>query len=139
MSGVVDVKADVFIKKLAEELKQKIRQPEWSLYIKTGCGRERPPEQKDWWYIRAASILRRIYLDGPVGVNRLRSYYGCRHRRGHKQAHFAKGSGKIIRTILQDLEKIGYVKSEKNKKGRVITPEGQKFLDKIAKECKLGY
>ena len=136
MVGARDVKGEILNKKLAEELKQKIQQPAWSLYVKTGYGRERPPEQKDWWYLRAAGILRRIYLDGPIGVNKLRSYYGCRHRKGHKQAHFAVGSGKIIRVILRDLEKLGYIKQVvKPKKGRVITPEGQKFLNKVAKEC----
>jgi len=134
---IQDAPAEEFIKKAADELKNKIKQPEWSLFVKTGVGRERPPEQNDWWYVRAASILRRIYLDGPVGVSRLRTYYGSRHRRGHKPAHFAKGSGKIIRTILQQLEEIGFIKKvEKPKKGRVITPEGQKFLDKIAKTFK---
>jgi len=124
------------VRKTADELKKVMIQPEWSRYVKTGVSRERPP-QGDWWFQRAASLLRRIYIDGPVGVSRLRSYYGGLHRRGHKPAHFAKGSGKIVRVILQDLEKLGYVqKIDKPVKGRKVTPNGQKFLNGIAKQMK---
>ncbi|MFH0832297.1 MAG: 30S ribosomal protein S19e [Candidatus Aenigmatarchaeota archaeon] len=130
-----DIEADKLIKKAAESLKEKMQMPAWAVYVKTGVNRERPPEQSDWWFIRAASILRRIYLDGPVGVERLKSYYGGLHRRGHKQAHFAKAGGKIIRTILKDLEKLNFVeKVDKPKKGRKITKEGIKFLNQAAKK-----
>ncbi|MFQ6056450.1 MAG: 40S ribosomal protein S19, partial [Methanosarcinales archaeon] len=85
-------------------------------------------------YIRAASTLRRIYLGGPVGIEKLRSYYGGRKKRGHKPAHFKKASGNIIRKILQQLEKAGFV--EKAARGRKITNKGQKFLDRIAYEVR---
>jgi small subunit ribosomal protein S19e len=135
MVSIVDCDASKHVKVTAEELKKHIKQPEWSLFIKTGISRERPPEQKDWWYLRAASVLRRIYTDGPVGVQKLRSYYGGRHRRGHKPAHFGQGGGKILRVILQDLEKSGLVRAEK-KKGRIATKEGEKFLMATAKLSK---
>ena len=127
-----DVEAKKLIANLAEELKTKIKMPEWAVYVKTGTQSQRPPEQKDWWYIRAASILRKIYTDGPVGTSRLRSHYGGRKQRGHKPEHFRKGSGKIIRVILQDLEKINLI--SKDSKGRKVTKEGQKLLDNIAKK-----
>jgi small subunit ribosomal protein S19e len=136
MVSILDADADKLIKRIAEELKKKIKQPEWSLFVKTGVSRERPPEQKDWWYLRAASILRRIYLNEPVGVSKLRSYYGGRHRRGHKPAHFAKGSGKIIRAILQDLEKAGLVEKAEKRKGRVLKKEGKKFVAGVAKQIR---
>ena len=141
MVSVKDTGSSELVKKAAEELKKSMKMPSWAAYIKTGISRERPPEQRDWWFLRSASVLRRIYVDGPVGVSRLRTYYGGRQRRGHKMAHFAKGSGKIIRVILQDLEKLGYVKkTPKTGKsvivGRVITPEGQKFLSAVAKQVK---
>jgi small subunit ribosomal protein S19e len=78
-------------------------------------------------------LLRRIYLDSPVGTERLRSYYGGRKKSGHKPAHFRKASGNIIRKILQQLEKAGFV--EKSGKGRKLTSKGQKFLDRIAYEA----
>lgn len=125
---------DRLIKALAKELHGKTKMPEWANYVKTGAGRQRQPDDNEWWYIRSASVLRKILLEGPIGVQRLRSVYGNLKSRGHKPSHFRRGSGKIIRVILQDLEKNGYVtQSKKGKKGRIITPAGQKFLDSVAK------
>ncbi|MCX6815841.1 MAG: 30S ribosomal protein S19e [Candidatus Aenigmarchaeota archaeon] len=134
MSSIQDVKSNKLVETLAEELQATIKAPEWASFVKTGVNRERPPEQKNWWHLRAASILRRIYLDGPVGTQRLRTYYGGLHRRGHKPAHFARGSGKVIRVLLQDLEKAGYIKKEK--KGRSITGAGVKLLNSAARKLK---
>ncbi|MDI6721525.1 MAG: 30S ribosomal protein S19e [Candidatus Aenigmarchaeota archaeon] len=134
MKTVHDVDMQKFNKLTASELKGRIAMPEWAMFVKTGSFKERPPEQQDWWYLRASSMLRRIYIDGPVGTSKLRTYYGGLHRRGHKPAHFGKASGKIIRTILLDLEKAGLIiKTDKPKKGRIITPEGQKFINQILK------
>jgi small subunit ribosomal protein S19e len=134
MVGVRDVPAQKFIERLKEELKKfkEISPPTWAKFVKSGVHKERPPEQLDFWYIRSAAILRRIYLDGPVGVERLRTYFGGRKRRGRRPARFRKASGAIIRKILQQLEAAGLV--EKKKGGRAITPKGQSFLDRIAYE-----
>lgn len=131
-----EVDPQKLVEKVKEELKkiEEIKPPEWAKFAKSGVHKQRPPEQLDFWYIRAASILRRIYLNGPVGVERLRSYYGGARKRGYFPRHFKKASGAIIRKILQQLEKAGFV--EKCAKGRKITPKGQKFLDNIAKEVK---
>ncbi len=136
MKTVHDVSSQQFMKVGAAELKTRIKMPEWAKFVKTGSYKERPPEQADWWFLRAASMLRRIYIDGPVGTSKLRTYYGGLHRRGHKPAHFGKASGKIIRTILIDMEKSGLlVKVDKPKKGRVVTPEGQKLVNAILKKA----
>jgi len=129
---IKDVDSAALIKNLAETLKNEkiLEMPDWAHYVKTGVSRERPPEDPNWWYVRGASILRRIYLDGPIGTQRLRTYYGGRKNYGHGPSHFGKGGGKIIRTILRQLEKAELIKqSETKKKGRVISPKGQKFLD----------
>jgi small subunit ribosomal protein S19e len=135
MVTVIEVQSEKFIEKLKEDLKkiEEIKSPAWASFAKSGAHKERPPKQKDFWYIRTASVLRRIYLDGPVGVSKLRTYYGGRKRRGYKPAHFRRASGNIIRKILQQLEKCGFV--EKIGKGRKITSKGQKFLDKVAYEA----
>ena len=74
-------------------------------------------------------------LDKPIGTNKLKNLYGGKKNRGHKPERFYKGSGKIIRVILQQLEKAEYVKYiEKGvHKGRMITPKGKKILDGLAK------
>lgn len=135
MTTVYDVPADALIRRIADKIKEmEIKPPEYVKFVKTGVHKERAPEQQDWWYIRAAAVLRKIYTDGPVGVERLRVVFGGRKRRGVKRPKFRKGSGAIIRNILQQLEKIGFVKTEKH--GRVVTPKGRAFLDKSAAELK---
>jgi small subunit ribosomal protein S19e len=129
-----EVAPDKFINRLKEELKKvkEIEPLEWSKFAKSGSQKQRPPDQEDFWYIRSASILRRIYLEGMVGVQRLRSYYGGAKRGTYKGEHFRKSGGSILRKILQQLEKAGLV--EKTKNGRKITAKGQRFLNGIAHE-----
>ena len=135
MATIYETDTQELIKKAAKILKDKIKAPEWSIFIKTGVSKERPPIDKDWWYIRAASILRKIYLRGPIGTNKLRIKYSGRKNRGYKPERTYPGSGKVIRTILQQLEQIGFIKKAEKKihKGRIITPKGKSFLDKLAK------
>lgn len=131
-----DVDAQDLIEKASEGLKKipEIKPPVWASFVKTGMHKERPPVNDDWWYARTASVLRTIYRLGPVGVSKLRTKYGGKKNRGVKKEHFYKGSGSILRKSLQQLEKAGFVKfAEKGvHKGRIITPKGRSFLDKIA-------
>lgn len=136
MPTMYDAEPQELILKVAEELKKvpEIKPPVWATFVKTGVYKERPPVNNDWWYVRTASVLRTIYRRGPVGVSKLRTKYGGKMNRGVKKAHFFKGSGNIIRKSLQQLEKAGLVKfAEKGvHKGRIVTPKGKSFLDKIA-------
>lgn len=134
MVTVRDVESRKLILAVKEELKKvkEVQPPLWSKYAKSGISRQRPPEQPDFWYIRAASLLRQIYLDGPVGVEKLKTFYGGRKRRRTKPARFRKGSGSVIRKLLQQLESAGFVKKEKDGSGRKITSKGKKFLDNVA-------
>lgn len=136
MGNVFDVPVNEFIINLAAELKkvEQIRPPEWSIFCKTGVHKERPPVQNDWWFIRAAAILRSVKVLGPVGTQKLRAKYGGRMRRGYRTEHFYKGSGSVVRKILQQLEKAGFIKQVKKDvhKGRVVTPAGDKFLNIVA-------
>ncbi len=135
MTSAKQANPDKLVKATSLKLKEKMEIPDWVKYVKTGSGKQRQPDDSEWWYIRSASVLRKIYLKGPIGVQRLRSIYGNLKNRGHKPSHFKRGSGKILRVILQDLEKSGYiVQNKKGKKGRIVTSEGQKFLDNVAKK-----
>jgi len=138
MATIYDIDPSELIKKAASILKSNdnIKEPIWAKFVKTGTSKERPPVEIDWWYTRTASVLRKIYILGPIGVNKLRNKYGGKKNRGHKPEKFYPGSGNIIRKILQQLEKAELIKyTEKSvHKGRVITPKGKKFLDKIATE-----
>ncbi len=134
MANTFDVKGSDLVSLAAQRLKDKIKKPDYVNYVKSGSNKERPPLDPDFWYVRSASILRQVYVNGPVGVSRLRTRYGSSkghtvHRHHHQQA-----GGSIIRDSLMALEAASLVK--KTKKGRVITPQGKSFLDKIAKELK---
>ena len=138
MVNVFDVNPRKLIEKAAKKLADEkiIEMPEWANYVKTGRHKERPPFRKDWWYVRAAAVLRSVYKLGTVGTEKLRTKYGGRQERGYKPEVFRKGSGSVIRRILQQLEKAAFIKKvEKGvHKGRVIAPKGKSFLDKIALE-----
>ena len=115
-----------------------IKPEPWAAYVKTGMHKERPPIREDWWYIRAASILRKMIRYGPIGVSKLRVYYGGKKDRGVKPERFYNGSGNIIRKILQQLEKADLVKSVKEgKKGRIVTKKGKEFLNAVASKISI--
>ena len=137
MTTAFDIPAENLIEALSKKLhKEKdIVPPEWSEFVRTGVSRENPPENKDWWYIRCASILRKIYIKNSIGIERLRSEYGGKNDRGSKPYKAIGGSGSIIRNALHQLEKAGFVEKLKGK-GRVLTPKGRSFLDNTAFEVK---
>jgi len=139
MVSYLDVSANDLLDKAAETLKKinAIKAPEWAEFVKTGTSKERPPARADWWYIRTAAVLRSVAKLGPVGVAKLRTKYGGRKNMGHKPDRFYKGSGNILRKILQQLEKADLVKKvEKSAhKGRIITPRGVSLLSKAAYEA----
>jgi len=131
MTTVYDVKAEPLIKETAKKLEEEFEAPGWTKYAKTGVHKERPPQQDNWYHIRSAAILRKIRMEGPLGVSRLRTIYGGRKNHGHAPEHHGKASGKVIRTALQNLEEAGLVE-EKEGEGRKITDKGKSLLDKKA-------
>jgi small subunit ribosomal protein S19e len=133
MTTVYDVKAEPLIQEVAEELEDEFDAPEWTNYVKSGSDRDSPPQQENWYHIRSAAILRRIYTDGPLGVSKLRTIYGGNKNNGHGPEHHGKASGKVIRTALQNLEDAGYVETEEGE-GRKITEKGQSFMDEKSEE-----
>ncbi|RMF55842.1 30S ribosomal protein S19e [Candidatus Woesearchaeota archaeon] len=136
MVNIYEVPVNDFIERLAEELKklEQIKAPDWSIFVKTGRHKERPPAREDWWHVRCAAVLRSVYKLGPIGVSKLRRKYGGKKNRGHKPEHSYPGSGSIARKALQQLEAAGLVKQHEKgvHKGRVITPKGVSLLEKTA-------
>ncbi len=123
-----------YIPALAEALKKipEFEVPEWAMYVKSGPSRERPPMSEDFWFTRAASILRQLYIRGVIGVGKMRTRYGSRKDRGGKPDKFFKSGGKIIRVILQQAEAAGLVeKVLRLQHGRRLTQAGRDLLDSI--------
>jgi small subunit ribosomal protein S19e len=82
-----------------------------------------------------ASIARQVYLHPGTSVAELRNRYGSKKHYGSAPCHFCKCSGKVVRTILTQLEGIGWIKKDKTD-GRIISAKGQKQLDLIAVEVR---
>ena len=139
-NSVYELSSQEYNLKLAEALKKipEFKEPEWAKFVKSSPSKERPIEDPDFWYKRAASILRQIYKKRIVGVNRLRTKYGSKKNRGMKPERFMRAGGKIIRTILQQSDKAGFtetireIKGTKEKRpGRKLTEMGKKFLEEL--------
>jgi small subunit ribosomal protein S19e len=134
MAKAYDVPADILINKLSEILKgEDIAAPSWIPFVKTGAHAEKPPQKNDWWYTRCASLLRKIYLHGPVGVKDLRGLYGGAKAVGYGGAHHRDSGGAIIRTAIHNLEKLGYLDKVEGK-GRTVSHEGMKKIDRVSTE-----
>ncbi|MGA8912122.1 MAG: 30S ribosomal protein S19e [Nitrososphaeraceae archaeon] len=134
MAKAYDIPADDLIMKLAEQLKKdkKIESPSWAAFVKTGAHTEKIPQNKDWWYTRCASLLRKVYIHGPIGVSDLKIEYGGRKKIGYNLSHHKDAGGAIIRKALQQLEVAGYI--VKKNKGRLVSEEGMKRIDRVATE-----
>lgn len=136
MPTAFEVPANDLIDRLAKHLKENVSEispPTWSEFAKTGANKERPPQDPDWWYTRCASLLRKLYVHGPVGVSRLRVAYGGNVGRGNSPEHHRPAGGSAIREPFQQLQKADLVTIEA-KKGRKLTKQGLTLLNKTAGE-----
>ena len=134
MAKVYDVPADLLLSKLTDILKnENIPAPSWTPFVKTGSHANKPPQNPDWWHTRCASILRKVYLHGPMGVNDLRKEYGGGKAVGYGARNHRDAGGVIIRKAIQGLEKLGYIEKVAGK-GRVVSKNGMKKLDGLATE-----
>jgi len=131
--SVRDVPAQDFIEAYAAFLKRqgKLPIPGWVDTVKTGNMKELPPQNIDWFYVRAAAVARHVYLRRAVGVGRLRKVHGATKNRGSRPSHHVDASGQVDRKVLQSLEKIGVVEINE-KGGRTISQTGRRDLDRIA-------
>ncbi|PSP37029.1 30S ribosomal protein S19e, partial [Halobacteriales archaeon QH_2_66_30] len=90
-----------------------------------------------FWARRSASLLRKVAIDGPVGVGALKTEYGTAKQGSNRYRvrprHKTEGSGSIIRTALQQLEEAGYVETAEGE-GRQVTSEGHSLLDETAED-----
>jgi small subunit ribosomal protein S19e len=124
MAKAYDIPSDDLIAMLAEQLKKdkKIEPPSWAAFVKTGAHVEKIPQNRDWWYTRCASLLRKIYIHGPIGISEI----------GYNLSHHKDAGGAVIRKALHQLEAAGYI--VKKNKGRLISDEGMKRIDRLATE-----
>ncbi|TRY94697.1 hypothetical protein DNTS_003172 [Danionella cerebrum] len=130
---VKDVNQQEFVRALAAFLKKsgKLKVPDWVDIVKLAKHKELAPCDENWFYIRAASTIRHLYLRGGVGVCSMIKIYGGRKRNGVCPSHFSVGSKNVARKVLQALEGLKMVEKDPNG-GRRLTPQGTRDLDRIA-------
>ncbi len=109
-----------------------VHEPEWARFVKTGSHAERPPAESDWWFTRAASLLRKLYLHGPVGLGDLERAYGGSKAVAYFPKHHRDAGGSAVRKVLIQLEGAELV--TKTPKGRILTSKGRAMLDKASRE-----
>lgn len=147
-----DVPAEAFIEAYADHLKktQKVIPMANHFHLKTGHSREIVPHNPDWFYIRTAALARKLFLRPGLGVGTLQHIFGRKKSNGHRKKHHSKGSGKVLRYSLKQLEEAQILMRYNDKRNhgvqlemprgkdlgypRIITPEGQKELNEIAKQ-----
>jgi len=134
MTTVYDAPPTLLIERVAKYLKEeaKIEPPEWAPFVKTGVHTEKSPTSPDWWFMRSAAVLRKVYILGPIGPSRLSAEFGGRRDDGSAPNHPKKGSRAIARRCLAQLEQLGLV--VKSKAGRSVTAQGRKLLDNFSFE-----
>uniref|UniRef100_A0AC35TT14 40S ribosomal protein S19 n=1 Tax=Rhabditophanes sp. KR3021 TaxID=114890 RepID=A0AC35TT14_9BILA len=135
----IDVDQSELVKQTAAFLKKlgKVKVPENVDLIKLGRAKELAPMDADWYFIRAASLARRLYVKPGVGVGALKRSYGGNKRRGVIARHFQSAAGGNIRKALQTLEAIKWVEKS-SVGGRILSAQGRKDLDRIASQMRNG-
>ena len=136
---VRDVPAPKFIAAYTEVLKNndKFHVPKWADLVKTGVHKELAPYDPDWYFVRAAAIVRKIYLEPGTGVGTLQKRFGGGFRRGARPTHHRDCSGGIIRNILITLDDLK-ITEKTAKGGRKISRVGQQALDLVAGQVARG-
>merc|ERR1711875_13764 len=133
MSSVKDVDQQKFVVGFADFLKKsgKMQVPEWADLIKLSRFNEQGPHNPDWFFVRAASMARHLYIRAPAGVGSFTKIYGARKRNGTAPSHFMRASQSVSRRVLQALEEMTLVEKDSNG-GRRLTSQGRRDMDRIA-------
>jgi small subunit ribosomal protein S19e len=77
--------------------------------------------------------MRKVYMQGPVGIEKLEIAYGGSKQVEYFPKHHRDAGSSAIRNILKGLEKAELVGKQGNA-GRVLTPKGVALLDKVSKD-----
>ena len=129
---VKDVDAGKWIKGFAGHLKTQgsLEVPEFVDYAKTSAAKVLAPLDPDWYYVKAAAVLRRVYLRPFTGIGGLRKVFGSVYGKS-RPLHFKRAAGGVLRHVLQSLEKLNLL-TKSDDGGRVITKAARRDCDRVA-------
>ena len=135
---VRDVPANKWVKAMASHFKRegKILVPTCTDFLKTSHGREKAPQNHDWYYYRAAAVLRRIYLRPGTGYGGMSKAFGNKKNKGSKPEATVRAATGPIHWACKSLEGLKLIGKGKSK-GRVLTRTGRKQCDSVAFNVKI--
>ena len=138
---VLDAPSSKLINQIASFFKEKniIKMPKYAPLVKCSCANDCEPIDPDYIYYKAAAICRKLYVTKSrnIGVGSLRSMFSKKERRGSQPPKTFRAGGKIIRELVIQLKKAGYIKNyggkdDETNSGLFLTKTGISELDKIA-------
>jgi small subunit ribosomal protein S19e len=106
-----EVRAGAFNETLKCYLKDsgKLKLPvDWDI-IKTGRGRERAPEDDDWYYLRTAAVVRQLALSETVTIAAIARRYGNWKNRGVRPSKFVECDESLCCSVFDNLEDMRWV------------------------------
>jgi len=110
---------------LTEQLKSELVFSYNPQMYKSGACCERIPQEKDWYYIRAVSLLKYLHTN-PLGIKKLLKRYGKMRSRGSAPSKRYLASGFLTRHLVQELQRVGYLAI--HPKGRFTSSKGKQLL-----------
>jgi small subunit ribosomal protein S19e len=130
---VKDVNQQEVVRALAASFKKsrKLIVSKWVNTVKLTKHKELAPYDEKWFYTRAASTARHLYLRGCAGVGSMTKIYRGPQRNRNRPRLFSRGSKSVARRVLQALEGLK-MEDQDQDGGHNLTPQGQRDLDKIA-------
>ena len=137
---VLDAPSQAMVNKAANFFKEKniIKKPKYADLVKTSKSNDCEPIDPDYVYYKAAAICRKLYVTKSknIGIGSLRSMFSKKQRRGCQPPKTFKSGGKLIRELVIQLKKAGYIKNygekDETDSGLYLTREGRSEMDKIA-------
>ncbi|WUR02176.1 ribosomal protein eS19 [Vairimorpha necatrix] len=115
MDEIYTVKTTDFVNILKKSLQSNtdITLPKDHDILKTSTGKENCPVSDDWYYARMAAILNLIAKKGNMTVEEACVEFGNYKNRGRRPSMFVKADEMFMKSIFENLEKIGYLKENK--------------------------
>ncbi|AAZ10777.1 ribosomal protein S19, putative [Trypanosoma equiperdum] len=122
-----------WVKICSQHFKQegKMMVPNCAEIVKTSHGRERAPQNPDWYYIRCAAVLRAVYLRPGVGYGGLSKRFSSKKNRGSRPEITTRASKGLLHWCCKSLTKLELLEKCKGA-GHRVTKLGRKVADTIA-------
>ena len=128
-----DVSSWKWVRAMAAHFKQegKLFVPSCTELIKTSHGRDRAPQNPDWYYIRCAAVLRRIYMRPGTGTGGLSKPFGNKKNRGSQPEITTRAARGLLHWCCKSLEGLKLIQKGKTS-GRCVSKLGRQKADTIA-------